>query len=288
MSVSRLVGEKYWFKGLPFKEWRVKDDWGEKYWRKGRPSQALLPSSAASGTGEATCPPVVASAIGAHGVSGIVSPVQSSAVAAADGYAQASGTGEAAQVPAAAAATGAHGVSGTVAITRSEPVAEASGISGETYTGIGEVTQAPAVASAAGVHGVSGVAQADGAANTVLASGGHGVAGQGQVLGGAVQAGAIGAHGVSGQGAAACLPAITTADGYGLVRGVANITRLPTRMFARGTFTDPVRSRAQRYFDALPESGLNESAGNYFESRESTVLQEAALKWIKGEINKAA
>ena len=65
MSASRNVGEKYWFKGLPFKELRAKDDWGEKYWRKGRPSQALLPSStpillpSAIGSGEAFGTPAI-------------------------------------------------------------------------------------------------------------------------------------------------------------------------------------------------------------------------------------
>lgn len=43
MSVSRTVGEKYWFKGLPFDEWRVRDTWGEKYWCRGLPSEGLLP-----------------------------------------------------------------------------------------------------------------------------------------------------------------------------------------------------------------------------------------------------
>ena len=45
MSASKDMGEKFWFKGLPFKELRLADDWGDKYWRKGRPSQALLPTS---------------------------------------------------------------------------------------------------------------------------------------------------------------------------------------------------------------------------------------------------
>lgn len=228
-------------------------------------------------------------------VTGVGAAIQSPAVATADGYAQVSGSGGVTAVLAVVTGLAAHGVSGAGVIVQAPSVVEASGQFGETVTGTGEAIQSCGVVAAAGAHGVSGTGQAIAIPATVSALGGLGVSGQGEAVSAQSQVAGVGAHGVSGQGAVIESPASVAADGYvapsgigqvvgvsGTIAGeayfgfivlaIAHIVQPASRMFARGTFRDPLRSQAKRYFESLPVSDL----------------RERAVNWIEEEITKAA
>jgi hypothetical protein len=278
--------------------------------------QGTFGGTEVTGTGVATQAAEAASAAGVHGVAGTASLIQVPGIAAVDGYGLVSGSGQIDESPAQAVASGVHGVSGQGSCNQTSAVVAAEGIFEiPGFYGIGQAIAGPSTAVGMGAHGVAGIAAVVEIAPVVVAEGNfispvvgtaaiiqspqiangggaHGVSGVVSVTRSIQMAAADGYCQVSGVGQAIETPGIIDAWGYQgfMATGVANIIQTPVRMIAYGTFYDPLRSRAKRYFESLPVSDLREKALIWIETEEiiDQNLREEALRWINGEINKAA